>query len=72
MWGVGTTPATVLVEFQSLASIALALRRDVVAALALLARHRQRGSLVRSHLIRFVSVFSSHAEARRMAHFPAT
>ena len=42
-------PATVLLQFKPLASIALALGRNVIAPLALLASQRQRGSLIRSH-----------------------
>ena len=49
--GVLATPAAVLLQLQPLAGVALALCCHIVATLAFIASHRQRWSLVRSHLL---------------------
>ena len=43
---VGATPPAVLLEFEPLSCVRLALRRHIVATLALLTRQRDRRSLV--------------------------
>ncbi len=63
--GVRSTPAAELLQFEPVPGVRFVLRRHVVAALALLARQRDRRSLVTCHC-RFASVsrLTSHVSRR--------